>query len=186
MKKIITAVALFLFAGVALAQTPPQQMFVMSTTAASLGGKPVAIATGGVQLAHFTSSDALSVVYEFISNPADSSQPHIGSGLVNSTWPVSSFVPASVRSHLNIDLTNYNLTFQGGAGVESLWNGVDLPRTDKVVGNFGIYPSYPLPGGHVTISVGYKWIVGGARGVSGLVKAVPDQNGVLGNLVFHF
>lgn len=156
---------LFVAARVASAQTPapPVQHFVTSTMYGNYGGNSVAIASQGVQLVSQPNT-AVSVSYEFISNPADSSKPRIGSGVANVTAPLSAFVPKAIKSKLLIDTTNYNVTFQGGAGVQSLSNGVGLPRTDHIVGNFAIYGSYPLPGGHVQVGVGYKWLVGGAGG----------------------
>lgn len=170
---LLLLVALFfLLCGVAEAQAPPTEHFVASTTAGSFNGQPVAIASLGTQL-----TSNVSVAYEFISNPNDSSKPRIGSGVANYTTALSTFFPKSLKSKLLIDLTNYNLTFQAGAGRESLSNGVSLPRTYHIVGNFGIYGSYPLPGGHTQIGMGYKFIVGPA---GGLVK-VPA-----GNLTFTF
>src|SRR5207302_4994003 len=107
----------------------------------------------------------LSVAYEFISNPSDSSKTRVGSGLANYTFALASVVPSSLKKKLLIDLTNYNLTLQAGAGVESLSNGIGNPRIKHVVGNFGIFPSYPLPGGHAQIGAGPKWIVGPQGGV---------------------
>lgn len=167
-------------AGLAGAQTTPTpnptQYFVASTTAGSFGGNAVAIASLGAQIVGQPTT-AVSLTSEFISNPNDSSKPHIGSGLVDVTKPASSFLPAAIKSKLLIDFSNYNLTFQAGAGVESLSNGVSLPRTKHIVGNFGIYGSYPLPGGHTQVGIGYKWIVGPGGGT---VK-VP-----MGNLSFTF
>lgn len=187
MKKIICAFVWFLgLAAACFAQTtpptvtPPSQYFTASTTAGSYGGSPVAIASMGAQLVQ-QPSYAISVAYEFISNPNDSSKPRIGSGVANVTKPLSSFLPASLKSKLLIDTTNYNLTFQGGAGVESLSNGVSLPKTTHIVGNFGIYGSYPLPGGHAQVGVGYKWIVQPGAGGGVTQVKVP-----MGTLAFTF
>lgn len=166
MKRIAFVLFLLLsFTVVARGQAPPVQHFVVSTTAGSFEGSAVAIATLGTQI-----TPEVSVAYEFISNPADSSKPHIGSGVANYTLQLSRIVPAKIRSKLLIDLSNYNLTFQAGAGVESLFNGAGTSRKSHIVGNFGLYPSYPLPGGHSQISGGIKWIVGPQ---GGLVK-VPS------------
>lgn len=162
-KYLATLLVLFVGSGVTYGQDPAPQHFVVSTMAGSYGGNAVSVASTGVQLVQLPTT-AVSVAYEFISNPNDSSKPRVGSGVVNVTKPLSSFLPASLKSKLSIDTTNYNLTFQGGAGVQSLSNGVGLPRTDHTVGNFAIYGSYPLPGGHVQVGVGYKWLVGGAGG----------------------
>lgn len=171
--KSILAVVLLLVAVSVQAQTNavPVQHFVMSTTAGSYGGSAVAIVSTGVQLIQ-QPSYAVSVAYEFISNPNDSSKPRIGSGVANYTRSLSSFLPASLKSKLVIDTTNYNITFQGGGGRESISNGVSLPRTYSTVGNFAIYGSRPLPGGHTQVGIGYKWIVG-AHG--GLVKVPTGQ-----------
>lgn len=156
-------IAFLLLAVNVLAQTPapnpPTQHFVMSTTAGSFGGSAVAIASTGIQLIQ-QPSYAVSVNYEFISNPNDSSKPRIGSGLANVTKPACSFVPASLRAKLLIDLCSYNVTFQGGAGRESISNGPGADRSYFTVGNFAAYGSYPLPGGHTQVGIGYKWIVG--------------------------
>ena len=148
----------------------PVQHFVMS---GSVAGGPVSIATGGVQL-----TPGISAVYEFISNPNDSTVTRYGSGLANYTKPLSTFLPAAIKSKLLIDLTNYNLTFQAGAGVESIARVSAASRLKHVVGNFGIYGSYPMPAGHTQIGVGYKFIVG-PQGAS--VVKVP-----VGTLNFTF
>jgi hypothetical protein len=159
------------------AQAPAMapQHFVMSGSAASYGGNgAAAIASSGIQL-----TTNVSAVYEFISNPQDSSKPRVGSGVVNYTRSAASFVPASLKSKLLIDLTNYNVTFQAGAGRESLASAVvGASRTTHVVGNFGVFGGYPLPGGHTQIGMGYKFIVGPAG--ANVIK-VPT-----GNLVFTF
>lgn len=181
MKKLIAA-TLFSILGcflpaLAHAQTatPPTQHFVMSTSAGSFGGNPVSIASLGTQL--ITAGPGIvSAAYEFISNPADSTQTRIGSGVANYTFAASSIIPASLKSKMLIDVSNYNITLQAGAGVESLSKGLGLPRASHVVGNFGVFGSYPLPGGHTQIGLGYKWI--GPQG--GLVK-VP-----VGTLNFTF
>jgi hypothetical protein len=172
--KAAAAILLFLALcspGFAQTPVPPTQHFVMSTMAGSYGGSTVSIAATGIQLIQ-QPSYAVSVAYEFISNPADSSKPRVGSGIANVTVPASKFVPAAVRSKLLVDLSNYNVTFQGGAGRESVSNGVGLPRTSSTVGNFGIFGSYPLPGGHVQVGVGYKWITGSQ---GGLIKVPAGQ-----------
>lgn len=173
--RIVLGLAIFL--GLSLAAraqtTPPVQHFVISASSATFGSNgSTSIATSGIQL-----TNDVSVVYEFISNPADSTKPRVGSGLVNYTRSASSFVPAKIRSKLLFDLTNYVVTFQAGAGVESFYNGVGVPRSDHVIGNFGLYGGYPMPGGHTTISVGPKFIVG-PQGTTVIKLA--------GNLVFHF
>jgi hypothetical protein len=173
--RIVTLLLLtlgFCSAGFSQTPAPPVQHFVMSTTAGSFGGSAVSIASTGVQL-----TTSVSAVYEFISNPADSSKPRVGSGLVNYTFAASSVLPASLKKKLLIDFSNYNLTLQGGAGVMSESNGVGMPRTSHVVGNAAIYGSRPLPGGHTQIGLGYKWLFG--KG-GGLVK-VP-----MGTLNFTF
>jgi hypothetical protein len=162
---------------ISFAQTAPAspvQHFVISGSAAAFGGNGTAsIASSGVQL-----TSSVSVAYEFISNPADSSKPKIGSGLVNYTRSAASFLPAKVRSKLLFDLTNYNVTFQAGAGRESLAGPiVGGPRTYHVIGNFGIYGGYPLPGGHTQVGIGPKFIVG-PTGTTVIKMA--------GNLVFTF
>lgn len=164
MRKLL-AVLLFscLYAASSPAQAPVQH-FVLSTTAGSFGGSAVAIASTGIQLVQ-QPSYSVSVAYEFISNPTDSTKPRVGSGLANYTRSAASFVPAKLRSKLVIDLSNYNVTFQGGAGRESLYAGIGAARTYQTVGNFGVYGSYTLPGGHVQVGTGYKWIVGKQGGL---------------------
>ena len=154
MKRAIFWTAILLLCAVAgYGQTPapPTQHFVMS---GSIASGPVSIATAGVQL-----TKSVSTVYEFISNPNDPTVTRYGSGLANYTTGLSTFLPAAIKTKLLIDPTNYNLTFQAGAGVESIARP-GLSRLKHVVGNFGIYGSYPMPGGHSQIGVGYKFIVG--------------------------
>jgi len=176
--RLAVAFALFLgFSSVALAQTPAPapaiQHFVISGSAANFGGNGAAsIASSGFQL-----TQNVSLVYEFISNPNDSSKPRVGSGLANYSRQASDFLPAKVKSKLLIDLSNYIITFQAGAGRESL-APVNGSRPTHVVGNFGIYGGRPLPGGHTQLGCGYKFIVG--PGGATLVK-VP-----VGNLTFTF
>ena len=45
----------------------------------------------------------------------------------------------STTKAFELDLSNYNLTLQAGAGQESLSNGVGNPRIHHVVGNFGVF-----------------------------------------------
>lgn len=176
MKKVLMLVAelALLFAVVALpasAQSAPVQHFVISTTAGSYGGSPVAILATGVQLTSGPTS-AVSVAYEFISNPNDSSKPHVGSGVVNYTFQASNVLPAGLKKKLLIDFSNYNLTLQAGGGRESLSNGIGNPRISHVVGDFGVYGSYNVPGGHAQFGLGYKYILGPQ---GGLVKVPTGQ-----------
>lgn len=168
MKKVLMFVMelALLFAAVAIpasAQTAPVQHFVLATSTGNFNGSPVAIASSGIQV-----TKDFSVAYEYISNPNDSSKPRVGSGVANYTFGVDKVLPKSLKSKLLLDLSNYNLTLQGGAGVESLSLGAGLGRTGHIVGNFGVYGSYPLPGGHTQIGLGYKFVVG--QGSVGLVK----------------
>ena len=162
--KILRVFAVLLLPFIAIsasAQTPAPapsvQHFVMSGSAASFGGDGAAsIASAGVQI-----TTNISTVYEYISNPNDSSKPRVGSGVVNYTRQASSLIPASLSSKLLVDLSNYNVTFQGGAGLRSDAAAVaGGPRTRSIVGNFGIFGSRPLPGGHTQLGLGYKWIFG--------------------------
>lgn len=176
MKKlsIVLVELAILFAAVALpasAQTTPVQHFVVSTTAGNFGGSPVAIVSTGVQLTSGPSV-AVSVAGEFISNPNDSSKPHVGSGVVNTTFSAASVLPSSLKKKLLIDFSNYNLTLQAGAGKESLSNGVGNPRISHIVGNFGVYGTYNVPGGHAQFGLGYKYILGPQ---GGLVKVPTGQ-----------
>lgn len=157
MKRIVNLLLLlgifFLSVCGAEAQTtpPPVQHFVLSGSAA---GQPAAITTAGVQV-----TSSVSVEYEYIVNPNDSTKPRYGSGLANYTFGADKLVPKSLKSKLLIDVSNYNVTLQAGAGKESLANP-NGPRTTHIIGNFGVYGSYPMPGGHSQIGLGYKWIVG--------------------------
>lgn len=168
--RIFLGLAIFLGLGLAgKAQTaPPVQHFVISGSAA---GQPSAIATAGVQL-----TSSVSVVYEYVSNPSDSTKTRIGSGLANYTFGADKLVPKSVKSKLLLDVSNYLITLQAGAGrtSEPGANG----RVSHIVGNFGAYGGYALPGGHSQLGVGYKWIVG--PGFDMKIK-VP-----VGNLTFTF
>lgn len=180
-KRIINVLALFLVIlavpVISFGQTPAPsvQHFVVSGSAANFGGNGAAsIASSGIQL-----TQGISLVYEFISNPNDSSKPRVGSGLANYSRQASDFVPAKLRSKLLIDLSNYIVTFQAGAGRQS--DAATVPggsRSTHVVGNFGIYGGRPLPGGHTQLGCGYKFILG--PGGATLVK-IP-----VGNLTFTF
>jgi hypothetical protein len=148
---------LLVFASFGLGQTAPTpQHFIISGSSASFGGNAVSVASGGVQL-----TSSMSAAFESISNPMDSSKPRVNSGVVNYTTSACTFIPAKLRSKLLIDCSNYNATFQGGAGVRSDASlTVGGPRTQSIVGNFGIFGSRPLPGGHTQIGLGYKAVVG--------------------------
>jgi hypothetical protein len=168
----ILKVVLFLIlaavgAGRSLGQTATQH-FVISGSAA---GQPAAIASTGVQL-----TQNISVAYEYISNPSDSSKPRFGSGVANYTRQVSDLLPAKVKKALVIDTSNYLVTFQAGAGRESLAGVNGGARTSHVIGNFGIYGGRPVAN-NVQLGCGYKFILGPQ---SQLIK-VP-----VGNLTFTF
>lgn len=159
--------------GASAQTTPaPTQHFVVSGSAA---GQPAAITTAGVQL-----TSSVSVVYEYIVNPNDSTKPRYGSGLANYTVGADKFLPKSLKPKLLIDPSNYNVTFQAGAGKESLANPAGGARISHIIGNFGIYGSRPMPstGSHAQIGLGYKWIVGPGTNV---VVKVP-----VGTLNFTF
>lgn len=155
--------SLFVIALVAVpaqAQTPaPTQPFVLATAGGTFNGNPVTIASAGVQLTA-QNPVAVAAAYEYIFNPGDSTQPHVGVGVVDATFSLASIFPAKLKSKLLVDLTNYNLTLQAGAGVKSTFNGIGVPRVQHIVGDFGVSPSYPLPGGHVQVAPLYQLIVG--------------------------
>lgn len=145
----------FCLGGSAMAQTPapPLQHFVISGSAS---GQPASISSVGFQL-----TSNVSLAYEYIVNPTDSSKPRYGSGVANYTFSAASLVPKSIKAKLLVDLSNYNVTLQAGAGKESLSNATaGGPRVSHIIGNFGAYGSYPMPGGHSQIGLGYKFIVG--------------------------
>ena len=174
MKKLLLLLASLGIPVLALGQTPapvPVQHFVISTMAGNYGGNAVSIASTGTQL-YQGANKAVSVSYEYISNPDDPTQTRVGSGVANYTFQASSIFPASFRSKLLIDLTNYNITLQAGGGVESIFKGAGNARAQHVVGDFGIFGSYPLPGGHTQIGLGAKYIVGPQ---GGLVKVPVGQ-----------
>jgi len=151
MKSRIASLLLLIlgFCGYASAQT--EQHFVISGSAS---GQPASISSTGFQL-----TKSVSVAYEFITNPSDSSATRYGSGVANYTVEAGTFLPKSLKSKLLIDPSNYLVTFQAGAGQESISNGVGKPRTHHIVGNFGIYGSKPLSD-HTQIGFGYKFLVG--------------------------
>lgn len=154
MKKIFTAFALFLGLAVAcFGQTAaPTQHFVISGSAS---GQPASISSMGIQV-----TKSVSLAYEFIVNPNDSSKPRYGSGVANYTVGADYFLPKSLKSKLLIDPSNYLITFQAGAGRESLAGAkVGAPRVSHIIGNFGIYGGKPVAP-HAQLGVGYKFIVG--------------------------
>jgi hypothetical protein len=168
-KKIMAVLVWILgLGGLAAGQTATQH-FVVS---ASADGQPASIMSTGFQL-----TSNVSLAYEYISNPSDSSKPRYGSGVANYTREVASFLPSKIKSKLLIDTTKYLVTFQAGAGRESL-AGAKLgdPRVSHIIGNFGIYGSRPVAN-NVQLGLGYKFIWGPH---SAIVK-VP-----VGNLTFTF
>lgn len=149
-----------LFGNSTMAQTtPPTQPFVLSTSGGTFNGQPVTIASAGVQLTA-EKPVAVAVGYQYIFNPSDSTQPHFGGGVTDTTFSLASIVPQAIKSKLLVDLTNYNLTLIAGAGVKSTFNGIGLPRTQHVVGDFGLSPTYPIPGGHVQVAPLYQILLG--------------------------
>lgn len=161
MKYVISLFCAFTLCAVAaLAQdsgNPPVQHFVISGSAAGYenGKYAVSIASTGFQL-----TQNVSLAYEFISNPSDSSKPRFGSGVANYTRQLSSFVPAKLQKKLLVDTSNYLVTFQAGAGRESDAGAtVGASRTSHIVGNFGIYGGRQVAP-HAQLGLGYKFIVG--------------------------
>lgn len=175
MIKRITAV-LVLFLGLAVASfgqdVPPTQHFVISGSVAGYKGTDaVSIASTGFQL-----TKNVSLAYEQIFNAADSSQARYYSGVANYTREVSSLIPAKLKSKIVFDTSNYLVTFQAGAGRESLAGVAGGPRSSHIVGNFGIYGGRQVAA-HAQLGAGYKFIVGPSFA---LIK-VP-----VGNLNFTF
>lgn len=178
MKKLLSAVLLF-FGGAlpglaqAPAADPPLQHFVVAGSVAGYrGSEPVSIMSTGVQL-----TKNISVAYEYIVNPNDSSRPRYGSGVANYTREASSLLPASLKKKLVFDTSNYLVTFQVGAGRESdAAKVLGGSRTSHIIGNFGIYGSRPVAA-HASLGAGYKFILG----PSSTVIKIP-----VGNLNFTF
>jgi hypothetical protein len=152
-KLILTALAVVAISlGCTVANAQTTQHFVVS---ASSSGQPAAIASTGFQL-----TTNVSLAYEYISNPNDSTKPRYGSGVANYTRQVSSFLPAKLKAKLLVDTTNYLVTFQAGAGRESLPGAkIGDPRVSHVIGNFGIYGGRPVAP-HAQLGVGYKFLLG--------------------------
>ena len=155
------------------APAPPQQHFVVSGSMAGYNGtQAISIGSTGVQL-----TKNVSAAFEAISNPSDSSQPRINSGVLNYTREAASLLPAKLKSKLVFDTSNYLVTFQAGAGRESLASATSgASRSSHIVGNFGIFGSRPVAA-HAQLGAGYKFILGPR---STLIK-IP-----VGNLVFTF
>lgn len=177
MKYVATLFFLLAVSVVSFAQTaanPPTQHFVISGSVAGYNGNQAAVSIGstGVQL-----TKNVSAALETITNPADSSQARYYSGVVNYTREVASILPASLKSKLVFDTSNYLVTFQAGAGRESLAPATPgASRTSHIIGNFGIYGGRQVAA-HAQLGAGYKFLLGPRMA---LIK-VP-----VGNLNFTF
>ena len=156
MKKAIAVLCLvagFLLAGVAQAQTtaePPVQHFIVGGNAAS---GPVSVAYGGVQL-----TPKISALYLYSANPNDPGQTRVGAGVFHYSDQLSSFLPGKLKKALLVDTTNYILTFEAGAGKESIANP-NGPRISHIVGQFGIFGG-KVVGPHTQLGGGYTFTLG--------------------------
>jgi hypothetical protein len=174
-KKLAIAFVLFLGLAVAsLAQTvapapapePVVQHFVISVSASGYGGQKgtqaESIAGTALQL-----TPHVSVGYNQIFNPSDSTQPKYRLGVVNYTRELHDLLGAKLSSKFVFDTTRLIVTFQGGAGKVS-YEGVN-----RIAETGGAFLSFPLAD-HVSFQlVGYQVLHG--QGTSTLTRSTTGQ-----------
>ncbi len=154
------------FAQTAPAPAPAVQHFVISVSASGYNGQsgaaPLSIAGTGIQL-----TQNLSVAYNLISNPSDTTAPKYNLGVINYSRGLNSILGKSLSSKLSFDSSNFVVTFQGGAGK------VSMPSVHHVAETGGIYLSRPLAD-HVSLQVvGYQVLRG--QGTTILTHNVTQQ-----------
>src|SRR6266851_3747625 len=155
MKRIpITVAVLFLYSMPAFAQQPaptepPVQHFIISANASGYGGKEaVAMMVTGVKLTEY-----VSVAYDSISNPTDTTKPIFNLGDLNVTYELGDLLPKKVKSALVFDTSNYLVTFQGSAGK------VTAPGINHIAEGLGVYLSRPVAD-HMQMSCGFRFLHG--------------------------
>jgi len=159
---LLTAVSLFCWPLVfGQTTTPLTQHFVISATSASYtgtgsGAQAVAILSTGFQV-----TQNVSVAYDRISNPNDTKQPIFNLGDFNYTRELASLLPASLRSKLVFDTTNWLVTFQASGGKVT---GVGFNR---IAEGGGLYLTRPVAN-NMAITTGYRLLHG--AGKSSLIK----------------
>lgn len=176
--KVISACLLFLGSAVcACAQAtgagapaptsePAIQHFVISVSAANYdgakGSQPESIAGTALQL-----TSNLSVGYNQIFNPADSTQPKYRLGVVNYSRELHDLLGAKLSSKFIFDTTRLIVTFQAGAGK------VTYDGANHIAETAGAFISLPLAD-HVSFQLlGYQVLHG--QGTSTLTRNVTGQ-----------
>lgn len=183
---VLASVALLFLAVPSHAQTPAPapapavQYFTISVNAAGYNGvkgmTPVTIAGAAVQL-----TPNLSVGYNQIFNPNDSSSAKFELGVANYTRELGSLC-SYCKNHFLFDTTNFLITFQGGAGRVSYTLPGATSSSRHVAEDFGVFASIPMAS-HVSFQVlGYQVIHG--AGTTTLTRNVTQQ--VSSGLYFTF
>jgi hypothetical protein len=177
---------LFFSGGIAKAQviTPLQpppaiQHFVISVSAAGYNGmkgeQPVTIMGAALQL-----TPNVSVGYNQIFNPADSTQPYYRLAVANYTRELGDVCPFC-KTHFVFDTTSILLTVQGGLGKVSI-TPPGLPGVSHIAETIGGFVNYPLAD-HVSFQViGYQLLHG--QGTTTLTRNMTQQ--VSSGLYFTF
>ena len=154
---------------------PAVQHFVISVNAAGYNGQKGMQATtiAGTALQLTTN---LSVGYEQIFNPSDSTQPKYRMGVANYTRELKSLLCTRLSSKLVFDSSNILVTFQGGAGK------VTFANVNRIAEMGGAFINIPLAD-HVSFQVlGYQVLHG--QGTTTLTRNVTGQ--VTSGLYFTF
>jgi len=141
-----------------VAQAPTPQYFVISVSAAGYGGQksvqPVTIAGTAVQL-----TSNLSVGYNQIFNPNDSTAPKYNLGVANYTRQLAE-VCSYCKNHFVFDTTQVLLTGQFGAGKVSMTPTGSNVSTSHIAEIVGGFISLPMAN-HVSMQVlGVQYIHG--------------------------
>lgn len=128
---------------------PPNFHFVTGGSAINFsanGSNVGSIAFMGIQL-----TQSVTASYEHITVPSLSSRYEMG--VINYTKPLSSLLGKTLTSKFVFDLTNINVTFQGGGGK------LLTPTANHIAETVGASLSYPVPGTSAAIQVlGYQWV----------------------------
>lgn len=145
---------------------PAIQHFVISVSAANYNGakgsQPESIAGTALQL-----TSNLSVGYNQIFNPADSTQPKYRLGVVNYSRELHDLLGSKLSSKFIFDTTRLIVTFQAGAGK------VSYDGANHIAETAGAFISLPLAD-HVSFQLlGYQVLHG--QGTSTLTRNVSGQ-----------
>ena len=169
-RMVLLAVLVLFCSSAGFSQTPaPEpvvQHFVISVSAANYNGQggsqAESIAGTAVQL-----TKNLSVGYNQIFNPADSTQPKYKLGVANYTRELHDLLGAKLSSKFIFDTTRLLVTFQAGAGK------VNYEGVNRIAETGGAFLSVPLAD-HVSFQVlGYQVLHG--QGTSALTRNVTGQ-----------